>query len=331
MDLTVGKSLTSVAASALNVKKAPNVTAAANELVLETTKHIPVAGPIILAMITGKGTNVNPLGESLTNPSFPTEFNLTDFYNWAGKMGFRYEHRNNSVEFKDSEGHVVRRIISQKKDNSKVHIDRIWIYENGQEVKKFLKKANEPVKYYYDKTPEGIYSVAELSSNGQWYDLKGRIMQFNPITNTPQEGYVKPSSSLGESLTKPAFPEDFDIQIFEKWAKSLGLPAPVLADGVATFYDWNDKIVRQIKELKIKPGKVQEDCIPIYDKETGNKIGELIKWYISPYPIYHYGRAEDGTLKKTAQLGEDGLWHTFGRDRDDVIHDIPTIELPQLG
>lgn len=279
------------------------------------------------------GSIVSPLGESLLNPSFPEEFCCNkDFIEWAQAMDLRFELKENSAEFTDKSGNLVRRITKGKNSN-KVVLDRILIYKDGTEIAKFLKKVNEPVKYFYNRPPaEGYRNMAELHSDGRWYNRDGNvlhIMQFNPLTNEPQDGYVKEKPSLGESLTNPSFSKDFDVQAFEEWAKALGMPAPSIEDGIAKFYDYNDRLVRQITENEEKKGKVYNDYVFIYDN-NGILVGKYVQFHISNYPLYHYGRDENGNLKYTAQLREDGLWHPFGQNWDKILPNNPVTGEPQI-
>lgn len=304
----------------------------------------PVGALLCLAVLPNvnknNGTNedipnsenvVSPLGESLLNPSFPEEFcSNKDFIEWALAMGLRFELKGNSAEFTDKSGNLVRRITKKSNNSSKVLVDRILIYEDGTETAKFLKKVNEPIKYYYNRSPEGRYmTMAELHSDGRWYDREGNIMQFNPLTNEPQDGYVKAKPSLGESLINPSFPTDFDVQAFEEWAKVLDMPAPVIEDGVAKFYDYNDRLVREITENKNQKGKVYNDFVFIYDA-NGILVGKYTQYYISKFPLYHYGRDENGNLKYTAQLREDGFWHPFGQRWDEILPNNPVTGEPQI-
>ncbi len=276
-------------------------------------------------------TIISPLGESLLNPSFPEEFcDNKDFIEWALAMGLQFELKGNSAEFTDKSGNLVRRITKKNAKSNKVLVDRILIYENGKETAKFLKKVNEPIKYYYDRTPEGGYmTMAELHSDERWYDREGNILQFNPLTNEPQDGYIKTKPSLGESLINPSFPTYFDVQAFEEWAKTLNMPTPVIEDGIAKFYDYNDRLVRQITENKNQKGKVYNDYVFIYDN-NGILVGKYVKYYISNYPLYNYGRDEDGNFKYTAQLREDGLWHPFGQRWDEILPNNPVTGEPQI-
>lgn len=313
---------------------------AAPEVATGIIKSAACLGPIVLAMLPNIKKNaeddglppqapISPLGEYPLNLSFPAEFSKKNFIEWASINRFGYEVRDDAVEFKDKEGHIIRRIVPEKNDATKVHIDRIWIYEDGQETAKFVKYADKDLKYYYDRDTDGTYmNSAELRSDGYWYDREGRIMQFDPITNEPQAGYKRPDNSLGESLTNPSFPEFFDVEDFKEWAKSLGLPAPVIEDGVAKFYNYEDKLVRQITEHKRQKGKVQDDYIWIYDN-NGLVVGKYAKYYMSKTTLYKYGRTENGGLRYTAQLGEDGLWHPFGRDWDEILPINPVTGEPQ--
>lgn len=271
------------------------------------------------------------LGESLMDPAFPTEFNDKVFKKWADLMGLSYQVRAHAAEFKDVDGNLVRRIEKKANDESKVFVDRIWIFKDGKEVANFLKYADEPnIKYHYDRTPYGGYNcAAELRSDGLWYDYKNRtgIMRTNPITGEIQIVPMKVNSPLGESLRKPSFPTDYDVQEFENWAKALGLPAPVIEDGLTKFYDNNGHLVRQIRELKKQKGKVQDDYVWVYDNNV--LVGKYSKYYISDSPKYSYEPTEYGDFKYAAQLGKDGYWRCFGRDWDKILPKNPVTGEPQ--
>ena len=287
------------------------------------------------------------LGESLTNPSFPTEFNETTFKAWADANGLTLSIEKGIALFRDADGNVVRRITNDYNHSGQVYDDHVVLYENGKEVAKFIKYTDEAnIKYYYNYSEtQGRYTgKAELRPDGSWYDLNTGIkLDKSPVTARPNtvSSSAKPSNNI-PSTPVPTPKEaifDFDYSSewnpskLQAWADKNGLTLNYIDNNrIAVFKDSNGHVVRRVTQDWSDKTKVYDDKRAIYDKD-GNLIGQLDKYMDEAEPEYSF--KQPGQTQKTyAKLGSDGLWYenkfVDGRFEKEILPTNPITGMPQV-
>lgn len=287
------------------------------------------------------------LGESLTNPSFPTEFNETTFKAWADANGLTLSIEKGIALFRDADGNVVRRITNDYNHSGQVYDDHVVLYENGKEVAKFIKYTDEAnIKYYYNYSEtQGRYTgKAELRPDGSWYDLNTGIkLDKSPVTARPNtvSSSAKPSNNI-PSTPVPTPKEaifDFDYSSewnpskLQAWADKNGLTLNYIDNNrIAVFKDGNGHVVRRVTQDWSDKTKVYDDKRAIYDKD-GNLIGQLDKYMDEAEPEYSF--KQPGQKQKTyAKLGSDGLWYenkfVDGRFEKEILPTNPITGMPQV-
>ena len=115
------------------------------------------------------------------------------------------EIKDGIATFRDKDGNLVRRITNDWEHDGQVYDDYVILYDNGEEVAKFIKYADEEnVRFYYNTDGNRYASRAELAPDGQWYDYYGNKMRSNPVTGEPQAPAAEPAK---RSYTKPEMTE----------------------------------------------------------------------------------------------------------------------------